>query len=206
MTIYLHRVSGVCPAGDIFSFGWHSNTPLALASTHANAVTWTNGLWGGAGTAPGIGAQYPVGLHVTKVTTYQLDPVTSKTVGVLEDDMDLPGTSVDNSLPQDVAVVVSLRTADPSRKGRGRFYLPAPAVTTASLTGELQGLAVLDFVLSAAAAWATVNGPGQETPVVYSRSTATFQTITKLAVGTVFDIQTRRVNKVNTVRTFEAMP
>jgi hypothetical protein len=110
-----------------------------------------------------------------------------------------------NALPQDVAVVCSLRTATPGRKGRGRLYLPGPTVSEVSATGELTTGAQSAIANGLSGGWGTVNPLGEQ-PVVFSRTAGTTLPVTQFGVGTVFDHQSRRVNKVTTVRLFEAMP
>jgi hypothetical protein len=202
MTVYLHRYNGVLPAGDIFSFGWHGTTTLSLSLSHNNALTWESTFWEGGGGAVGYNTVLVPGVNLQNVTTYQLDTVFPyRTVAVASSDFTDPGLSVANSLPQDVSVVVSLRTDTPGRTGRGRIYLPAPDVTTLTANGELKTATQTNVAFAAQTAFGLVVLAG-EVPVIFSRSTGLAKDIIRVGVGTVFDRQSRRVNKVATVRDF----
>jgi hypothetical protein len=206
MTIYLHRFTGTLPAGDVFSFGWHSNSGLSVAASHTNAVGWIEGAWAGGLLTPGLQTIYTAGVVVSKCTTSQLNALTPfNTVAIAETDLTLNGTNVGNSLPQDTAIVCTLRTATPGRKGRGRMFLPAPATDQISATGELLS-ATIDVINGALSAAWFVSNPAGEQPVIFSRSAGTALPILQFGEGTVFDRQSRRVNKVSTVRTFIVMP
>lgn len=203
MTIYVHKYSGVLPAGDIFNFGWHSDTGISLAASHANAVGWANDFWS---SLSGYNTLVVPGTVLNKVTTYQLDPLLPfKTDAVAATDITATGSAPTPSLPQDCAIVVSLRSANPARAGRGRMYLPAVAANSLSADGELDNTAVVTAISALATAWAGSRAGG-DNPVVFSRTTGLTQAITQFGIGTVIDRQSRRVNKVSTVRTFNAMP
>lgn len=206
MTIYLHKFSGVLPAGDIFNFGWHSTSTNSLPTANGLAATWITDLWSGTGGSAGLHASFQTETIITKATTTQLaDTTPFRAVGVAETDLTLAGTNGTNNLPQDIAVVVTLRTTNPARNGRGRFYLPAPVAAELASNGELADTTIASFMLSLLNAWAATS-PAGEHPVVFSRTSGAATEVTKFGIGTLFDIQRRRVNKVNTVRTFNNMP
>jgi hypothetical protein len=205
MTIFLHRFTGVLPAGDVWGIGWHSNSGATVDTSHGNAVTWITDLWNGVGLAAGLHGDYTAGTIVQKAITTQIDPVTLRTVATRETDFSLPGTNGANSLPQHVAIVVTLRSGLSGRHGRGRMYLPAPNVADTTAAGELAGATITSMMSSFNSAWATVN-PAGEQPVVYNRATGVFQVIQRFGIGTVFDTQRRRTNKLSTVRSFDPMP
>jgi hypothetical protein len=203
MTVYLHKYSGVLPAGDVFNFGWHSDTGVSLAASHAAGVTWGNDFWSG---LLAFGSLVTSGTVWQRTTTYQLQPLLPfHTVAVLATDVTAPGSAADPTLPQDTAEVVSLRSADPSRRGRGRMYLPALASASLTANGEISAAAAAVILSSLGAAWTASRAAG-DNPVVFSRTTGLTQPVLQYGVGTVFDRQSRRVNKVSTVRTFDAMP
>jgi len=206
MTVYKHAFTGTLPAGDVFSFGWHDSNSIGLGASHTLATAWINDLWSGVLLTPGIGTVMEPGVVVTKVTTYALDAlVPYHTTAIAATDLALPGGSAADSLPQDLAVVVSMRTATPGRRGRGRIYLPAPNTTVLTAVGEFSAAGQTLFNNALHAAWNDAN-VGGVVPVIFSRLTGAITPVTNFGIGTVFDHQVRRVNKVNTVRAFLPMP
>jgi hypothetical protein len=204
MTVYLHRFSGVLPAGDIFSFGWHSVSTAGLAGANINARTWLSNFWTAG--LPAVEGIYNPGVVFNRVTTYELNAVAPfHTSGIAESDVTEAGSSAANSLPQDVVPLVTLRSLDPTRHGRGRFSLPAPDITTVTADGELSTSARDTLLGSLLGAWAISNAAGEQ-PVIFNKATGFPTVITRFGMGTVLDIQTRRVNKVSTVRSFDDMP
>jgi hypothetical protein len=200
MTIYSHKFSGVLPAGDIFAFGFHDSNGVGLAAAHTNAANWLTAFMAD------MAGQYNTGLEFTAVTTYQLDVVAPyRTVAVKVDNVASSGSSILNSLPQDLAEVCSLRTSDPSRKGRGRMYLPALDLSSCDSVGQIDPTTRANLVTALTDAFTSCNSGGT-VPVVFSRTTGLAQTIVNFSVGSIFDRQSRRINKVNTIRSVHAMP
>ncbi|MGH2610208.1 MAG: hypothetical protein ACRDHF_14095, partial [Tepidiformaceae bacterium] len=136
MTLYLHRFSGHTAAGETLMFTWHADSLRTLADASDAAVAWVGALWAGATAGIGFGDHVPTAAGIDGVSTVSLDPATGLQINRLDAVADLPGMSVDNTLPSDVALVVSLRTALARGSGRGRFYLPSPVVTDVDATGR----------------------------------------------------------------------
>jgi len=96
---------------------------------------WTNG-------THGVETIFPTATTLTQTRTDQLHIVTIGGVdklrvnGIAEDTVTLAGTSAQPSLPEQNAILVSLRSATPGREGRGRIHLPAPDETLVT-AGEL---------------------------------------------------------------------
>lgn len=196
MGTFRHILNGTLPAGDIFSFGFSTQGGGDLGAAHAATSSFVELMWG-TSTYQSLVAE---GCVLTGYKTILYTSTTPlKTAGVLETEVDLAGINTHNSLPQDMCVVLSLRTAVPGPKGRGRMYLPAPCVDSSSAIGELTTAAQDNISAWAGAALGDVSGAGF-TPVVVSRTTGVASNIVNGSVGTVFDAQRRRVNKVNTVR------
>jgi len=208
MTVMLHRFSGTLPAGDTFSFGWHSLTANSVDVSLLNATSWIENLWNGGGPPTGIKTLYAVGVKVTKVRTYQLDaaaPFHAVAVRETDEGGALAGTAVDDSLPQDLSMLVTLRTNDVTRKGRGRFYLPAPTKVSSSATGEITAASQAVILNAGAFAWG-VSALSGEHPVVFNKLTGGTILIQRYGVGQTFNIQTRRIDRVNNIVEFDAMP
>lgn len=97
------------------------------------------------------------------------------------------------SLPAQCAVVVSLRTATPGARGRGRLYLPSPAADQTTVTGRLL-TAARDLLAEGMAnffdGW---NADASTMPVGVASSVGGFvTTVTSIQVGDVIDTQRRR--------------
>lgn len=205
MTLYRQSFVGSLPAGDQFSFSWWSNNSLSVGASNANANTWLNNLMNGTGGAPGIKGHMSTGVVFSEVKTAQVDPTTHKNVVQAVLSNTIAGTGATASCPQDISVVASLRTLNASRSGRGRFYLPCPLAAALALDGTLSTATRDDYVNSLLQAWTVAVGAG-EVPIVFSRKTTGEIIINQFGVGTVLDVQRRRVNKVSTVRNMVTMP
>lgn len=205
MALYKHSFKGALPAGDIFVFSWWSSSGLALTDTHNNAVNWLANLMAGTGGAPGIAGYMTAGVIMQQIRTALVDPVTGRQSALAESDITTPGTNVNNSLPQTMSVVCSLRSLLATKQGRGRFYLPCPAVNEVTSAGELVSGTQTGYVNSLLQAWTVATTAG-EVPVVYSRTSRGTVLVNRFGVGQVLNIQSRRVNKITVDRDFAAMP
>jgi hypothetical protein len=122
MTDYFCQLNGQFAGGRAWSTGIHvtSNQSLAALSTTWNgacSAAWTDG-------SHGLQAIY----HTTTVTTSTAVAVLNglqREVQKQVTPLSLAGTSTDTSLPWEVALLVSLRSAYVGKHNRGRLYLPA---------------------------------------------------------------------------------
>src|SRR5207302_8962668 len=115
------------------------------------------------------------------------------------------GTAAPLSRAEEVSYVVSLRTAFADRSGRGGFYLPPLASSKIANAGKLNLAVRTDIVNALVAAWTNYNTAGN-VPVVYSRRLRDTNNITHFNIGDIFDVQTRRDNKLITDRSTVSMP
>lgn len=205
MPLFQHRYQGHLAAGDIFVFSWWSDTSLTIDTSHGNAVQWATDFFAGPGGTDGYGAFTSTAVGIDRITTGEITTATGQQQSLRESVVTLTGDTVGTSLPQEVALVVSLRTALANRSGRGRFYLPQPSENATTDTGRLSGTAQTDIVAALDFAWGNSNAAG-ELPVIYSRTNRTTQAITSFDVGDLFDVQTRRQNSLTQVRVSEPMP
>jgi len=116
------------------------------------------------------------------------------------------GTADAANLPTECALVVSLRTANAGRSGRGRMYLPALGTNEVLGDGRCTSGATDDI----SQASATYLGPltiGAETytAVVASTTKELLQPILFTRVGDVFDVQRRRRNQIAEVYAQDAV-
>lgn len=193
MTLYHHRLIGTFP-GEVWSFGVFSNGNASLAAAQ---TAWTAGI--AALFSSAYAATLSTDVEAIEATTTEIDPTTGKQLQGVTDPRNDAGTSAAESLPFQVAPVVSFRTALKSRSGRGRIYSPSMAVTQiangrmipAAQTALADGAQDMLQALVA----------GGLAPVIYHRTTGTTTNITSIDVGDVFDTQRRRRNKLIEART-----
>jgi hypothetical protein len=205
MTLFLHKFQGKCAAGDQFTYSWWANSTRSLAAAQTAAWDWNAALWLGAVAGNGLRDHLPVDVAMQNVTTVIIEQATGKQLARADTAQLVGGVVLDNALPADVALCVSLRSNLPQRAGRGRFYLPQPAATQTTSEGRVAPDFVADVVASLTAAWAAYN-TASDRPVIYGRTSRLLQGIVNFNVGDLFDTQRRRENKVSEARTVAAMP
>lgn len=118
-----------------------------------------------------------------------------------------PGTEVNNTLPLQVAVVASLRTALGTRRGRGRVFLPAPSSAANTSFGRITSVAQNDF-LNAVDQYCQTLVVGANTYRVNVVSVAgqDMQIVDQVRVGDVFDTQRRRRDDLVEIYLSAAVP
>lgn len=195
MALYHLRASGVWEESETFNFGLHATSSAATAAV---ANSWALALteaWSGAGTPAGaLNAAYSAGVVIDQATASLLTQTSGQQTARADVAVNLVGTSAEDSLPPQVAVVVSLRTELANRAGRGRFYLPAPAANAVT-AGRFTTAVQQNFVNAMTRMFASLDGAGI-TPVLFSRTTFANTTITSFNIGDVFDTQRRRRNQL----------
>jgi hypothetical protein len=196
MTFYRHLMSGPNPGGDIWNASIHSSSSQSLASVHAQFTTAITTFWSAA-----TEAIFPSGERVTGLSTTQLDPTTGKNVARAESVVSFVGTGAGNAAPPRVSIVISLVTALPTRSGRGRLYLPAPALAQMDANGALLGTAqtllstnFAQFVttmhsIAPVVVYHGVINIGGPNPVPSGTE------VTSVKVGSILGTQRRRTNK-----------
>jgi len=197
MPFYRLGAQGHNAAGDIFLFGVHVANPSG--TTDEAASTWSDALnlmWNGvAAPADSIKQLFTTRLAIDLSFAVQLSDADGHQVQKVENTETLTGTSVDNDMPPQVAVAVSLRTGTPTRKGRGRFFLPSPSVVAGAADGTVDSAAQDAMSVAAAAALTLLNTAGYQ-PIVFHRDTVSGTDVLFVRVGSVFDTQRRRRNRV----------
>lgn len=194
MALFLHRAAGVTP-GETFNFTMHttgSGSVGTAADTFASALTT---LWEGPAGTDGINQYYAPGTSITLATTSEIEQTTGQQLTREDRDLDLDGTATGNALPPQVAIVASFGTSVAQRRGRGRFYLPAPAVNANGADGRMASAATAIFQ-SALVAFFGAMANGGLTQVIYSRTGHTTLNVDRRSLGDVFDTQRRRRDKL----------
>jgi hypothetical protein len=200
MTIYRHVAKGSLINGEIFTFSVHSQKAAGdITDAHSAWATALGLLWNGAATpADSIKQLYPAATTVDELVTTELDAVTGKNVIQAISAPALVGTGSGAALPPQLAICVSLRTALPTRAGRGRFFLPAPIVTE-STVGRINSTGQGQVALAAVGMLQSMQSDLYPV-VILHKSTMTTDLVISTDVGDVFDTITRRRDKLVEVR------
>lgn len=122
MTDYYCQVHGTFADGETWSTGLHvtsARIPSDMLTTWAGAITnaWTNATYG-------LEALLPTATVATSATVATLGPTMRETAKI-QQTLALPGTAAGDTLPYLNSAVISLRSNNIQRKGRGRLYMPA---------------------------------------------------------------------------------
>lgn len=188
MTNYQHSVSGNFGAGDVWTTTLHTNSAQNLATVHAAWTTQITNFFNNT-----YAAMMPSDVTVSGTMTNQLDPLTSKNVAQSTSALAIIGTGAGGKPSPRDCVLLSLRTNLPQKKGRGRMFLPSVDTSHYTVVGKLStadmqtvctGFATILTALAATA-----------TPVIYHRSTVSFDVITSVKVPDLPATQRRRTNK-----------
>lgn len=200
MPNYLHKAGGTLEGGFPWSIGMVSTSTASESAAH---TVWDNGVVAMWGTAA-FNALMAAGTILTYTSTSTASADFKQTTKT-ETTHNTPGTAT-VGLPFQVGEVVTWRTAQATKWGRGRWYLPTIGVTALDTAGfVLSATAVSDIVTAVnngLTVWvaslnfqilhrkATISGPGANT-------------LTPIASGDVSNklvIQRRRADKYVPVR------
>jgi len=192
MAFFLHKVQGNL-TGDFWSFGLITQGSTSEAAAQG---AWTNGinaLWAA------ITTFMPPTATVTGTTTSTASATfrqTTKTSSPLA----LAGTSASVSLPNQCSTLLTLRTAQATRSGRGRMNLP-PAAVNAVTTGGVMLPGYITALQTGATAMFNALIAGGLNAVLLNRTTNTTTLVTGGDIGNVFHTQKRRYSKEQITRT-----
>jgi hypothetical protein len=190
MTVFRHRITGNGAAGDIWICTLHSESSLPLGSVHAQYVSAITGFLNGT-----MKALWNTHTSTTEAFTDQLDPSTGHNVAQAVDPVVVAGTGTGGSVAQGTALVMSWITGLPTRKGRGRMFLPSPDdghITTAGIYVQADCATVAD---GGKAFLAALNPVTQA--VLYNRLDHSTTNILNARVNSKPSFQRRRNNKVS---------
>lgn len=181
----------------------HSNGSAALATVHA---AWSALITGFISST--LGAMWPNEVSATSVQTDQLDGNGLHNVAQVSSTISAVGTGTGGTLSPRTALVIGLRTAVPTKAGRGRMFWPAPDVTHLLGTGNLNSTDAA--TLSAAFAARLITFKATSQPVILHRGhdarvvggvpeplvPSTSDNITTVSIGVILGTQRRRTNRV----------
>lgn len=200
MAIYRVTIEGHEQTGEQWNTTWHvqavTGQGAVIAATAADAIT---AAWSGTTSPAGrLDAYYTADLGVDGVRVEELDGAGRHNVSQSIVPLTLVGTSTDELLPPNNAVAVSLRTDVPTKRGRGRNFLPGPVVTTVLAQ-------VLDTAVQTAIKNAWLRGLNHMLdnafPVgIFHRDTVEWDQVVTVDVGNVFDSMSSRRNSLDEIR------
>jgi hypothetical protein len=205
MALYQHRFLGHTAAGENWMFTWWADSSRSTGDAHVASIAWVNALFDGATAGNGLEDHMATAVGLDSVTTVLVDTATGVQISRMDGAVNRDGVSLDNTLPSDVALVASLRTATPTRSGRGRFFLPPAVVTDVTAGGRVQADLVADVTASLEAAWTGYNS-ASDRPVIYSRTQRVTRNVVSFDVGDLFDTQRGREGNLVEARTSLSMP
>lgn len=190
---------GYLPGGEIFNFSlWANEAPADQAATQAQANAFATELV----VAQTAGQTPPWNLMTTDsgfsgVRVYSYATGTGKATYIADQTAAKPGTQLSPAiLPNQCALVVTLKSATAGRSNQGRIYLPLTN-TTLQTGGQ-----VANTVASGVANWTAnfisrLNSHiGTQRIGILSQKYGHFQPITTCTCDTRIDIQRRRANKL----------
>lgn len=185
MTLFHHTLEGTTPDGN-WSFGlWTTNTGDDVGAALTKFQTAVAAMW-----ATDMDAYISDQVSYTAQKVVSVDPSSGKQIARADGVVTDAGANTGETLPPQIALAVSLRTALATRAGRGRFYLPPFAVDQV-LNGRLVSATQTDVLDQVKQMFDSLVG-NSHTPVIFHRTLASTTPITTLAVGDVFDTQRRR--------------
>lgn len=198
------RVSqrGSLPLGDEWVSNFHVLSSNTTAAVHTQADSLIAAFWNNT---------YAALCHSTvtldSIVTTELDGGTGKNLNSQESGHAIVGGLATQSLPPQNAVLVSYRTANAGKSGRGRQYLPPVGSAHADLNGELitADRNTIDTAWTAViTGMATVGTPvilhggfsGRDAAGAPIYKVLTSDAITNVGVAGLLATQRRRTNKV----------
>jgi len=185
MTLFHMTLEGTTPDGT-WSFGlWTTNTGDDAAAALTKFQTAVAAMWAG-----DMDAYISDQVSYTGQKVVTVDPSSGKQIARADGVVSDAGVDAGETLPPQISLAVTLRTALATRAGRGRFYLPPFAVAQMD-AGRLPSATQTDVLDQVKQMFDSLIGNGH-TPVIYHRTAASTTPITTLAVGDVYDTQRRR--------------
>jgi len=192
--------SGTLPAGDIFVTGLQINR-ISGGDTAGLLTAWTTAFelfWNGTGSSDDYKSLCKTTLVVTQLTATQIDS-TNKNIDQAIATVSLAGTATGDSMPGSTCPVLSLRTANASKRGRGRCYLPCLTEASNAGDGRIVSASQTQIATAGQAMVQSLNGASYQV-VVWHRDLLTGDPVTAVDVADLFRVQRRRQNRVPATR------
>lgn len=165
MTFFLHNASGVFGDGGFWSFNIQTSGSISEAAAETGWAGAVAGFFGDTN----VKTYYSTGTELTETSTSTAS-ATFKQTTKTKTSHAVAGTATDAQMSTRTAVVCSVYTAQATRWGRGRIFLPAPsyAVLGTSDTGHLDAT-VAGHIASALTTMFGALGTAGLTQILYTR-------------------------------------
>lgn len=193
-------VQGALPAGDIWVTGLDVFRTSG-GSTAGALTSWQTAwelLWNGTGASDDLKSLLKTTVTATFLAATQVDSA-GKNIDQAVATVALAGTATDDSMPGETSPVISLRTANASKAGRGRRYLPCLTETSNAGNGEIVSGSQTQIATAAQAMVQSLNGDAYEVQV-WHRAFDTGDPVIAVDVANLFRVQRRRQNRVPVTR------
>jgi len=190
VALFRHVLSGTYP-GESWTTTLHTTGNVALTAAQAAWESAVNAFWTGQ-----LDALVHSAVVATEASTAEIDEATGKQMSRLAASLSLPGVATQGPLPPQVSVVLSLRTALATRAGRGRMYLPPYDKATVSQDGDMNATSQSATVTAANQFFQSLISDGLVPVIAHRNVPVTTTNITQFDVGSVYDTQRRRRNKL----------
>lgn len=204
MTNYLHKASGVLASGAFWSFGLKTTGSI---SESAAETAWSSGVNGFFATA-GVAALYSTGTELTLTSTSTASSTWKQTT-ITRTTHTQAGTATTQELPDQDAMIVTYRSANATKSGHGRWFMPAPVAAAFVIGTGCHMSAASATTLSTALAtlWNGLVTAGLS-PVILTRKATlsglpafSTQAVTTRELVHTLGVQTRRGDKLIPLRT-----
>ena len=204
MALFQCVAFGLYNSGRPWSFRqkFSSSATLATVETDWQAAIvslWTDG-------THGLQTLYPTTTSLRGTRSYSMfltlgPPIKVKASAVSETDATHAGTSSNDGMPDQDAIVVSLRTAGAGVNNRGRTFLPAmdETIVVGDILGTTEATRVTTAMTALRAAMAAAGHTQvlwNDRPTVHDPVTATLKPVTLCKTDQVVRSQRRRVRKL----------
>lgn len=201
MTFFRGSFQGSLPQGDQFVSNLHILSSQPLSSVNATFVGAAETFWNA------LKVYLSPTTVLDNLVTTELDPATGKNAFATVKAEGIVGTGVAPSVPQQTCILVSLRTPNASKAGRGRQYFPAPVIGVLDPTGTISSAAAVAIDAAYTAMMTTINGAssliiqhggftGRDANGKPQYKPLTSDPVTTVQVYRVLATQRRRTNKV----------
>lgn len=201
MTFFRGSFQGSLPQGDQFVSNLHILSSQPLSAVHATFAQAAETFWGA------LKVYLSPVTVLDNVVTTELDPATGKNAFAQVKAEGIVGTGTAPTVPQQTCILVSLRTPNASKAGRGRQYFPAPVIGILDPTGTISSAAAVAIDAAYTALMTSINGSssliiqhggfnGRDANGKPTYKALTSDPVTVVQVSRVLATQRRRTNKV----------